>query len=390
MRGGTMRDNELEMARTLRKTVATKKRTPGNRKAVVGLDGFIDEIVHVVDTRKNHAEYKRLDLMSDYAARIASYAGMSGNIEYVTQRIKIGGNGPIMANALAALDVPTTYIGNIGWPEVHPVFRVMEERMDLITLGEPCHTDAVEFHDGKIMVGKMSPVKEVNWGKLLNVVGLKRLTDLLDVADLLSLVNWSMLPYMPDIWEKLLEEVCPNLNPNRERFVFFDLADPQKREPKDIKRMLALVQQFSNYFRVIFGLNERESYQIATVLGIEVEPESEDKIGRVERTCEAIAEKLGIFCLVVHPVEFAVTTVCGKSFRQHGPHTKRPVITTGAGDHFNAAFCLGQLIGMDPQTSLLMGVCCSGYYVMSGHTPGLNELMGFMENWRDDPFKHKD
>ncbi len=70
-----MREKEMEMARGLRKTVATKKRTPGNRKAVVGLDGFIDEIVHVVDTRRNHAEYKRLVAMPDYADRIRSYAG---------------------------------------------------------------------------------------------------------------------------------------------------------------------------------------------------------------------------------------------------------------------------------------------------------------------------
>jgi len=24
---------------------------------------------------------------------------------------------------------------------------------------------------------------------------------------------------------------------------------------------------------------------------------------------------------------------------------------------------------------------------MSGHTPGLNDLMSFMDNWRDDPFR---
>jgi len=382
-----MREKEMEMARGLRKTAATKKRNPGNRKAVVGLDGFIDEIVHVVDTRKNHEEYKRLESMSAYAERIKSYAGMSGNIEYVTQRIKIGGNGPIMANAVAALDVPTTYIGNIGWPEVHPVFRAMEDRVDLITLAEPCHTDAVEFHDGKIMVGKMAPVKKVNWDSLMKVVGLPRLTELLDAADLLALVNWSMLPHMPEIWEKLLEEVCPKLNPDRDRFVFFDLADPQKREKTDIKRMLSLVQQFSQYYRVIFGLNAREANQIATTLGIEIDPSAPDG---VERTCEAVAKHLGIYSLVVHPVEFAVTFMGGKLYRQDGPHTKRPVITTGAGDHFNAAFCLGQMLGLDPQTSLLMGVCCSGYYVMSGHTPGLSELMSFMENWRDDPFKLMD
>jgi len=75
-----------------------------------------------------------------------------------------------MANALASLDVPTTYIGNLGSPDSNPVFRVMEERIELISLAEPCHTDAVEFHDGKIMVGKMAPVEEVNWDRLMEAV----------------------------------------------------------------------------------------------------------------------------------------------------------------------------------------------------------------------------
>ncbi len=378
-----MRENEIELARALRKTVATKKRTPSNRKAVVGLDGFIDEIVHVVALRKNHEEYERLVSMSEYADRIKSFAGMSGNIEYVTQRIKIGGNGPIMANAIASLDVPTTYIGNIGWPDVNPVFKPMEERADLITLAEACHTDAIEFHDGKIMIGKMTPVKDVNWDRLMQVVGLEKLTYLMETADLLALVNWSMLPHMADIWDNMIEKVCPRLDPGRERFIFFDLADPQKRPVEDMKRMLALVQRFSEFYRVIFGLNERESYQIAQALGIDTAEGAPD---RVEQVCAAISDKLGIYCMVVHPVEFAVTTINGKTYRQDGPHTTRPVITTGAGDHFNAAFCLGNMLGMDPQTCLLMGVCCSGYYVMTGKTPGLSDLMGFMENWRDDPF----
>jgi len=128
----------------------------------------------------------------------------------------------------------------------------------------------------------------------------------------------------------------------------------------NIKRMLSLVQQFSNCYRVIFGLNERESYQIANVLGIEVEPESADKTGRVGRTCAAIAEKLGILL----PRRSSRRVRGGRGPREN-VRSGRPAHET-AGDHdrrgrpLNAAFCLGQLIGMDPQTSLLMGVCCSG------------------------------
>ena len=30
-----------------------------------------------------------------------------------------------------------------------------------------------------------------------------------------------------------------------------------------------------------------------------------------------------------------------------GPFTAKPLITTGAGDHFNSGFCLGRLLGLD-------------------------------------------
>lgn len=376
-------EKEREMARRLRKAVATKKKSPGNRRTVVGLDGFIDEIVHVVDKRHDHASYKRLEHMQDYADRIASFAGKSGNIEYVTQRIKIGGNGPIMANAVSMLGAPVTYIGNLGYPDVHPVFQEMGKYVNIISLAEPCHTDAVEFLDGKIMVGKMAPIFKITWERIVKVVGIERLTELLNAAGLLALVNWSMAVFMNDIWEKLLDEVCPKIARDSNRCAFFDLADPEKRLEKDIKRMLSLIRRFSEYYKVIFGLNARESTQIARALGISFDT---DKKGWVEKICADIQRELGIYCVVVHPVEFAVATIGGVTFRQDGPHTGRPVITTGAGDHFNAAFCLGQTIDMDPQTSLLMGVCCSGHYVMTGRTPELGDLMQFMENWRSDLF----
>ena len=38
------------------------------------------------------------------------------------QLTKLGGNGPIMANALASLGLRVTYLGNLGYPNLHPVF----------------------------------------------------------------------------------------------------------------------------------------------------------------------------------------------------------------------------------------------------------------------------
>jgi len=45
--------------------------------AFVGLDGFVDEIVHAVDTRKNATEYTRLNTITDFGDRIKEAAGRS-------------------------------------------------------------------------------------------------------------------------------------------------------------------------------------------------------------------------------------------------------------------------------------------------------------------------
>jgi len=63
-------------------------------RAFVGLDGFVDEIIHVVDKRDNAEKFHRLPTITKLAERLAAAAGKSTNIELVNQRTKLGGNGP--------------------------------------------------------------------------------------------------------------------------------------------------------------------------------------------------------------------------------------------------------------------------------------------------------
>ena len=79
---------------------------PG-RTVMVGLDAFVDEIIRVVDRRLGEGEYLPVERLSDLGARIAAAAGLGTNMELVVERVKLGGNGPIMANALAALGMDT-------------------------------------------------------------------------------------------------------------------------------------------------------------------------------------------------------------------------------------------------------------------------------------------
>src|SRR6202035_5979856 len=61
------------------------------------------------------------------------------------------------------------------------------------------------------------------------------------------------------------------------------------------------------------------------------------------------------------------------------PYTDNPQISTGAGDHFNAGFCLGLLLGGDLEANILLGVATSGYYVRESKSPTLALLIGFVE-----------
>ena len=345
--------------------------------AFLGLDGFVDEIVEAVDKRDDAQNYTRLPTISSMADRIQGAAGKSTFVELVNCRTKLGGNGPIMGNALATLGLNVTYLGALGYPNVHPVFESFAQRASVHSIAESGHTDAVEFLDGKLMLVKSVSLNEVTWENIQARFGRGTFTQHFNHADLIAFVNWTMIPNMSEIWESLLKELCPTLN-GPKRKMFFDLCDPEKREAEDIARGLQLIAQFQKYFDVTLGLNEKESCEIAEVFGIKVTNETPEALGNMSRQ---IHEKLQIDTLVVHPVTYALAVSGGQVDVVHGPVITKPVITTGAGDHFNSGFCLGKLLGFDNASSLLTGVTTSGFYVKNGLTPTIKDLAGMMSQW---------
>lgn len=345
--------------------------------AFVGLDGFVDDIVHVVDQRQDAQNYSRLKTITDLSVRLGEAAGKSTNIELVSQRTKIGGNGPIMANALARFGLHVTYLGCLGYPNLHPVFEEFSKRAELHSIAIPGHTNALEFLDGKVMASSLTSLSDVNWENVCERFGKQQFSAKIMGSSLVGFVNWTMLPFMSQIWERVLSDICKD-KPRTSRKIFFDLADPEKRTAEDIRGALKLIGGFSEYFDVILGLNEKESFEIAEVLGL---PKQENNPEGIGSNMRGIIAEVPVKTLVVHPVRYAMAASGDALSLVEGPFIENPVITTGAGDHFNAGFCLGQLLGMDNEQSLLCGVGTSGYYVSSGRGPDVSELAGFMADW---------
>jgi sugar/nucleoside kinase (ribokinase family) len=343
--------------------------------AVIGLDGFVDQIISVVDQRRSSTEYTRVPTIAAYADRIARAAGHSANIEVVVHRTKLGGNGPIMANALAVSGLTVDYIGNLGYPAIHQAFAEFATRATVHSIAEPGHTDALEFDDGKLMIGKHQGLKDVNWENLVARVGRQPLIDLFARAHLVGLQNWTMLTEMTDIWKHVLSEICPALPPQNCCRFFFDLADPEKRSAADIDEAVHTLARFQAHCETCLGLNEAEANRVAAVLGYNGPRNGQDA---VKATAAFIHDQLKIAAVIVHPRAYAVAASTTGVVQVDGPFVQKPLISTGAGDHFNAGFCLGQLIGADHDIALQLAVATSGYYVRTAQSPTADDLTRFL------------
>ena len=363
-----------ETARTLEQRLSEKHR------ALIGFDGFVDEIIDVVKTRHSPDHYERIPTIAELAQRIGEAAGLSTNLELVPTQVKLGGNGPIMANALSGMGLEVTYIGCVGYPTLHPVFEELAVKCRVISIAEPGHTDALEFDDGKVMLGKHQPLKDVRWDRIVERIPVQELAQIANESSLIAALNWTMLPYLTEVWERFLNEVLVEPQEGKTPpITFFDLCDPAKREPKELVQALETIQAFKAKSRPILGLNRKEATAVADALGLSVAP-SNSEAPLVDITT-AIGEKLELYGVVVHPTSEAAAYIEGKYYRVPGPYTSKPKLTTGAGDNFNAGFCLAQVLGLDPEASLAVGAATSGFYVRNRRSPAGQELPGFLRTW---------
>jgi hypothetical protein len=369
-------------SRTLSALREARAKTP-SKSALVGLDGFVDTIVKPVAQRTGQGEaFTPIETITEFAQRIAGAAGKSTNIEFYPLMDKLGGNGPIMAAALLAGGTRITYVGALGHPAIHPVFHAFATKAKIVSLAGPATTIAVEFQDGKLMLGQLRSLDSITLPKINEVMGAARFSESLAAADLVALVNWTMIPNMSAIFTALVDEVLPALAPRAAglppRLFFFDLADPEKRTRGDLADVLQLIARFGAFGEVTLGLNLKEAQQVAEVLQL---PAPDKDEASLRAAAAAIREKLGVATVVVHPRESAACATAAGTAWVPGPFTDKPLITTGAGDHFNGGFSQGQLLGLDAEGCLALGVCTSGHYVRTGISPSLADLETFLASW---------
>ncbi len=344
-------------------------------QCLLGFDGFVDEIYQVVEQRQSPTKYTPYSSLKNFGAKVTAAAGKSANFEIVEQTTKLGGNGPIMAFAMSTLGAPVHYVGMLGYPELHPIFTEFAKRTKVYSIAEPALTQAFEFSDGKLMFGQHSTVHEVSWETIKKRLGDTTFHKLWNQAHFVGMVNWTMLPHLSAIWKRLLSDYMPT-KPTTRKLMFFDLADPAKRLDADLHAALKIIGEFQQHNDIILGLNESESQHVAKVLRLKKTPSNPKGIAAL---AAAIREKLELHTVVIHPVQYACGADATGEFSVAGTYTAKPKISTGAGDHFNAGFVIGRLLGLGMPHALQLAVATSGFYVRHAVSPNREQLVRFLQ-----------
>ena len=344
-----------------------------DKKVWVGFDGFLDKLVVPVKLRYGLGDdFEPFESITEFAQKIQSAKHSNMNIELYRKQEKMGGNGPLLANAFANLGLTVRYVGTLGEP-MHPVFKAFSEKVDALSLGTFGETQALEFSDGKVLLGYTTPMEAVSYTKLTEVIHEASLISEFSNSDLVCFQNWTMLLHLSDIFEKILEKVWPKVKDKQDRICFFDLADPAKRSQKDCRHVLDLLPKFQTKGRVYLGVNRSEIRFISELLGKKAPTENLES-DAYKDWLKTFKDYLKIEGLIVHCCEGAVAAYGDETSFVPSLEACQLSCLTGSGDHFNAGFLTGVFMHLSLAQCLQLGHITSVLYIESGQSPTREQI----------------
>ncbi len=354
--------------------IADSSRMLQEKRITAGFDGFLDTIVKVIKEKDGHTGATMFRTIKEFGDYILEKHGASFSLELDVQSVKLGGNMPIMANALGRFGIIVNCIGTLGYPQIHPVFKNIPSNCRLYSFAEPGLSTAHEFNDGKMMMAQMGAVNTSGWDKLSEIIGVETLVRLFAASQLICVLNWSEIDVSTDIWRGLLQNILPAYKPKTKQFMFFDLSDCSKRSTEAISEVFFLLDGFSKYANVILSLNKNETGILYRTMFYK------DPGKNLAAAGKELFEKLSLHTLLVHSSKEVIAINKEQLVTMKTFFTPTPKISTGAGDNFNAGFCAGQLLELDTQLSIVLANAFSGFYVRNGVSAEAKDLIEFLQN----------
>lgn len=344
------------------------------KTVTAGFDGFIDTIVKIIKEKDEQKDTTVFGTIKEFGEYIIEKQGASFSLELETQTIKLGGNMPIMANALGRFNIRVNCIGTLGYPQVHPVLKNISSNCSLYSFAEPGTSTAHEFNDGKMLIAEMGAVNTSGWDKIVDLIGIDTLIDLFRESQLICILNWSEIDVSTDIWKGVLKNILPFYKTEKKQVAFFDLSDCSKRNIEAIMEALHLLNGFSKYTNVILSLNKNEAGIIYRTLFNNNPGENLADAGT------ELFKKMSLHTLLIHSSKEVIAINKEQLVAMKTFFTPTPKMSTGAGDNFNAGFCAAQLLELDPELAVVLANAFSGFYVRTGVSAEIKDIIEFLQN----------
>lgn len=346
-------------------------------RVTAGFDGFVDEIISVVQERKGLDQWTPMSDITSFGNWIKAAAGRSSLREIIVHRADPGGCTVNMGDGLAALGVSIDAFATLGEPMHHAFAEFASKCRSCHSWGrEPGRTLAFEFADGKLMFSAVTQLAEFNPSMLDKFLADGMYLRSCQQARLIALTDWTLYPHMTACWRKLQAEVFSQMT--HRPFFYLDLVDPTSRSEADIRDMIAAIPAFEKSGVTVLGLNGNEANVLSRLLNL---PQVQEEAEAVRLQAARLRKELGISQVVIHCMKVAARADLDEAVVVQGPFCAQPKKSTGAGDRFNAGYCAGLLLNLAPIDSLLLGSACSGFFVRNARSASAVELAQFIDSW---------
>ncbi|MCL1855416.1 MAG: carbohydrate kinase family protein [Clostridia bacterium] len=326
------------------------------RRALLGFDGFEDRVIRL----------NGIGSMAEMGRYLLNRQGMSGVLTYGERGCKMGGNMPIMANALGKLGVVCECVGMLGEPETAGVFADMSPGCALHSVGKPGQCMALEFETGKLMLSDNASVEALRFADIVARIGMKRLIEMHECADLICYLNWSETPGLTEIERHCLRDIVPYLS-EKPRVMLFDLADVTPRKAEELREELALLREFSGRMRTVLSMNENEARAVLKLVA-DKDPGEFDSLtdDDVRGHSERILESTGVHMVAFRGNRRVFAAERGAFCALNTLYVEKPALMTGAGDNFDAGIATALLLGGNLEQMLTLGTTACSHYIERG------------------------
>jgi hypothetical protein len=342
---------------------------------VFGFDGMIDDVRELVDTRDGPDSYTPVRTLDDFADRLRASADADSSIalDWVRTGRRLGGHTAHLARFFGRVGYDPTMVGTYGRP-VHDAFAAEFGDCELVSLGDPGRTQAVEFTDGKCMLAEAGSYLGFDWDALSERVSPAALADHIDGARLLGVGYWTVVPALPSVLDGLREEVWPRLAAPPDH-VLVDPGDVRQLDASRIASGAAALDALDETVPVTLSANRVETHALAAATGRETDSFAE--------AVRAVRDAFGVTRVVGHNVQRSLLVSDAGSVSVRVPRVSDPAMTTSAGDHFNAGLALGLLEGLDEPGAVALGNAVASEFVRTGEPPSLADVATALATYED-------